>query len=145
MLAVLGHYDEVNAYHRLVRAAAGPNVKFLGAIYDRSIVQALRFHALAHVHGHQVGGTNPSLVEALGAGNPILAHDNRFNRWVAGSGALFFDGAKGFVDSLAMFDGDPHLRLRMAQASRERFREAFTWPGVLASYEALLTRYQQLS
>ena len=63
---------------------------FTGAIYDKSIVQALRFHSAAYIHGHQVGGTNPSLVEALGAGNAIIAHDNRFNRWVAGEVAFIF-------------------------------------------------------
>ena len=46
-------------------------------------MQALRFHSLGYVHGHTVGGTNPSLVEALGAGNPVIAHDNPYNRWVA--------------------------------------------------------------
>ena len=50
----------------------------------------LRLHSIAYVHGHQVGGTNPSLVEALGAGNAVIAHDNRFNRWVAAAAARYF-------------------------------------------------------
>ena len=71
-LAVLGSYVEANAYHRAVRAAASDEVRFLGAIYDKPLLNALRLHCSAYVHGHRVGGTNPSLVEALGAGNAVL-------------------------------------------------------------------------
>ncbi len=64
-LVVLGKFEESNAYHRAVMAAAGPEVVMPGPIYEAETVQALRFHARAYMHGHTVGGTNPSLVEAL--------------------------------------------------------------------------------
>ena len=89
-LVVLGNYDEKVPYQRSVLAGGSSEVLFPGAIYDKSLVSALRFHSMAYVHGHQVGGTNPSLVEALGAGNAVIAHDNRFNRWVAGPQAAYF-------------------------------------------------------
>ena len=82
-LAVLGDLPPEHAYAREVRAAASDEVSFLGAIYDPEIVRALRYHCSAYLHGHTVGGTNPSLVEALGAGNPVIAHDNPYNRWIA--------------------------------------------------------------
>ncbi|MBL2382416.1 hypothetical protein ELJ13_30045, partial [Klebsiella pneumoniae] len=66
-------------------------VRFLGPIYDKHVLSSLRLHCAAYVHGHQVGGTNPSLVEALGAGNAVIARDNRFNRWVAGDAAVYFE------------------------------------------------------
>ena len=75
-LVVLGRYFPDHVYQRAVQAAASEEVTFPGAIYEKPVVQALRFHARFYVHGHQVGGTNPSLVEALGAGNAVLAHDN---------------------------------------------------------------------
>jgi glycosyltransferase involved in cell wall biosynthesis len=137
-LAVLGRYDEANAYHRAVQAAAGPEVMFLGAIYDKPVLQALRLHCAAYVHGHQVGGTNPSLVEAMGAGNAVIAHDNRFNHWVVGDGARYFNDAATFsavVDELA---ADPKGLVQMRSASQRRFSERFTWPIVLAEYERLL-------
>jgi glycosyltransferase involved in cell wall biosynthesis len=141
-LAVLGRYDERgNAYHRAVKESAGPEVKFLGAIYDKRVVQSLRFHSVAYVHGHQVGGTNPSLVEALGASNPILAHDNRFNRWVAGPSARYFADENSFSDLLDEVLSSEFVRDEMRQGSRRRFREAFTWPDVLRQYEALLQRF----
>lgn len=101
----------------------------------------MRFHSAAYVHGHQVGGTNPSLVEALGAGNAVIAHDNRFNRWVAGEGAAYFDGADAFSTRMDELLANPEKLQEMSARSRERFQEAFTWPDVLAQYEALLARY----
>lgn len=140
-LAVLGNYDaENNAYHRAVQAAASDEVKFLGAIYDKEVVGALRFHSLAYVHGHQVGGTNPSLVEALGAGNAVIAHDNRFNRWVAGEGAVYFDGAVAFGNQLGELLNDGGRLAEMRVVSRARYEEAFTWDRILGEYESLLNR-----
>jgi len=141
-LVVLGNYQDSNAYHCAVKAAASAEVRFVGAIYDKSVVQALRFHCAAYVHGHQVGGTNPSLVEALGAGYAVIAHDNRFNRWVVGDGALYFDGAEGFARCMDIVSTNPTLLVSLREHGHKRFEEAFTWPNVLGQYEALLTRYQ---
>lgn len=140
-LVVLGHYLESNSYHRAVKAAASSEVKFVGAIYDKAVVQALRFHSAAYVHGHQVGGTNPSLVEALGAGNAVIAHDNRFNRWVAGEGAAYFNGEFAFSTCMDDLLSNPDKLLELSIQSRKRFHEAFTWPDVLARYEMLFEQY----
>jgi len=137
-LAVLGNYDPAHAYQRAVKEAAGGEVSFLGAIYDKDIVQALRFHSLAYVHGHQVGGTNPSLVEALGAGNAVIAHDNRFNRWVAGPDAAYFATAEQFSEVLTAILADPERIGAMRRGSVRRFEDGLTWPAVLAQYESLL-------
>jgi glycosyltransferase involved in cell wall biosynthesis len=140
-LVVLGKYESSHAYQRAVQAAASSEVLFPGAIYDKAVVQALRFHARFYVHGHRVGGTNPSLVEALGAGNAVLAHDNRFNRWVAGPEARYFsdenDCAKELDDLLA----DADAIRRMGNASRRRHEAEFTWPKVLRDYEVLMERF----
>jgi glycosyltransferase involved in cell wall biosynthesis len=142
-LAVLGAYNDSQPYHRAVRAAAGSEVRFLGAIYDKAVVQALRQHCTAYVHGHQVGGTNPSLVEALGAGNAVLAHDNRFNRWVAGEGARYFSGADSMAALLdeVLSPERPQALAPLRVAALQRFEEAFTWDAVLAQYEGLLKRW----
>ena len=138
-LVVLGNYDDGNAYHRAVRAAASPEVRFLGAIYDKPVVQALRLHSMAYIHGHQVGGTNPSLVEALGAGNAVLAHENRFNRWVAGPGAAYFSSAAGFSVLIDALLTQPGRLVEMRAASLHRFANGLTWPQILGAYEVMLT------
>jgi glycosyltransferase involved in cell wall biosynthesis len=140
-LVVLGNYQDTNAYHRAVKAAASPEVRFVGAIYDKTVVQALRFHSLAYVHGHQVGGTNPSLVEALGAGNAVIAHDNRFNRWVAGEGAAYFSDAVSFAQRIDEILASENQLLQLRSHGTKRFKEVFTWPDVLGQYEQLLEQF----
>ncbi|MFB1487559.1 MULTISPECIES: DUF1972 domain-containing protein [unclassified Thiocapsa] len=138
-LVVLGTYDrQGNPYHRAVQAAAGDEVVFAGAIYDKAVVCALRYHCALYIHGHTVGGTNPSLVEALGAGNPILAHDNPFNRWVAGPGAAYFGDTDQCDAALTCLLSAPDALANMAAASRTRHAQALTWPHILCRYEDLL-------
>ncbi len=141
-LVVLGRLDSVgNPYHAAVRSAASAEVMFPGAIYEQAVVNALRSHATLYAHGHRVGGTNPSLVEALGAGNAVLAHDNRFNRWVAGSAATYFNDADGCAAALDGLLAGPAQRATMQRAARARHAEAFEWDRVLAAYEQLLTQW----
>lgn len=135
---VLGTLDPANRYHQRVREAAGANVLFPGAIYDATKVRALRFFATAYLHGHQVGGTNPSLVEALGAGRPVLAHDNRFNRWTAGEGQLFFSTREEAAAAMVKLAGDAALRERAGAAALQRHRAAFSWDAILGRYEEVL-------
>lgn len=138
-LVVVGGLDPAgNRYHRRVLDAAGPEVLFAGPIYDRDRIAALRFFARLYVHGHQVGGTNPSLVEALGAGNPVLARDNGFNHWVAGPAAAFFTSESDCAQALDTLIDDEAALARMADASRRRHAERFTWERVLDEYAALL-------
>jgi len=138
-LVILGRYQsDGTPYQRQVLGSAGPEIIFLGPIFDRDIVKALRFHARAYFHGHRVGGTNPSLVESLAAGNAVIAHDNRFTRWVAGEGARYFLSSEAVDAILASLDEDPNQIEDMREASRRRYQEAFTQEQVLLAYERLL-------
>lgn len=139
-LAVLGKFSpERNAYHARVMAAASAEVRFLGAIYDQAVVQTLRKHSLLYVHGHRVGGTNPSLLEAMGAGNAVLAHDNRFNRWVAADGAAYFSDAASCGAAFDQLLEDRDALARMRRISIERALSTFAWVDVLHAYASLLT------
>jgi glycosyltransferase involved in cell wall biosynthesis len=137
-LVLLGRYDCANEYQNSVMKAASGEVLFAGAIYDKKVVNALRFFARLYIHGHQVGGTNPSLVEALGAGNAVLAHANVFNRWVAGSGALYFSDHAECATLLHGLLNDETRLATMREASRIRHLHSFTWNQVLFEYEQLL-------
>jgi glycosyltransferase involved in cell wall biosynthesis len=140
-LVVVGEYAAGDAYVQAVLAAAGPEVVFAGAVYATERLAALRCHCLAYVHGHQVGGTNPALVEALGARCAVIAHDNRFNRWVAQDAARYFGGEAGFDQVLQTLASEPHTLQAMRHSAAARFQSTFSWPGVLADYEALLSRH----
>lgn len=141
-LVILGNYSNNHPYQKSILDAADGRVLFPGAIYDREIVSSLRYHCLFYLHGHTVGGTNPSLVEAMGAGNAILAHDNKFNRWVTGSeAARFFRDSAECKIRLDEMLASPATLARMKEASRSRFLEAFTWEKVLHCYETCFKDY----
>jgi glycosyltransferase involved in cell wall biosynthesis len=139
-LAILGDYDRGDEYHRLVLDAASDEVVFLGAVFDSAAVQSLRLHSLGYLHGHTVGGTNPSLVEAMAVGNPIIAHNNSYNRWVAQDGALYFSDTAEADAQITELLGNSALRASLGAASRKRHAEEFTWEHVAGQYESLLLK-----
>jgi glycosyltransferase involved in cell wall biosynthesis len=134
-LAVLGTLSDEIAYHVAIRKAANASVVLPGAIYDQATVKALRYHARAYLHGHTVGGTNPSLVEALAAGNMVIAHDNPYNRWTAGAAAIFFKDTQSCAERMQQALEDDVLVKACGEAARTRAREAFRWDDVLVAYE----------
>jgi glycosyltransferase involved in cell wall biosynthesis len=140
-LVLLGDLDTTVQYHASVLGAASDEVVFAGPVYDRGTVQALRFHCSAYLHGHRVGGTNPSLVEAMGAGNPVIAFDSPFNRWVAGDGAVYFTSEDEADLRISQMIADPTLRRKLARYAGARYAEQFSWHGALAQYEELLERW----
>ncbi|QEP42049.1 DUF1972 domain-containing protein [Ectothiorhodospiraceae bacterium BW-2] len=89
-LVVVSDVSNHDSYVRKLLAYSGHRIRFIGAIYFRDHLQSLRYFALAAFHGHTVGGTNPSLLEAMSCGNLVIAHDNLFNREVAAECARYF-------------------------------------------------------
>ncbi len=138
-LVVLGSFEpEKSIYHRQVIEAAGEGVIFPGAIYDKETLQALRYFATVYLHGHRVGGTNPSLVEALGAGNAVVAHDNQFNRWVASDSALYFTDSSDLPSILEQLFIDAELLASLKGKATANYQSRFTWELILKQYETLL-------
>lgn len=138
-LVVLGKYDREQEYQLEVLSSASREVIFPGAIYDKKTVQALRFFSLAYMHGHQVGGTNPSLVEALGAGNAVIAHSNDFNRWVAGDAAIYFSSEDECDECIDRLTSSEKIQTHLRKCANERWIKQFTWPSILTQYEELLS------
>ena len=141
-LVILGRYSpETVPYHQKVMQAASDEVIFTGGIYDKEIVDTLRFYTRLYVHGHTVGGTNPSLVEALASGSPVLAQDNSFNRWVAGDDAHYFENQAHCLEQLKqlLYDNDELKRMKIG--STIRYWEQFSHDRDLKAYETLLSSY----
>ncbi|MGX0889475.1 glycosyltransferase involved in cell wall biosynthesis [Pseudomonas sp. ADAK2 TE3594] len=142
-LVVLGNFTpNTNEYHKKVMDAASDEVIFPGAIYDANVVQALRYFSCFYLHGHRVGGTNPSLVEALGAGCAIIAHDNPFNRWVVGEGAAYFSDKQSLSRLLDELLVDEERIADMKEVGAARFVERFKWEKVLSAYEQLFLEWR---
>lgn len=137
-LLILGKYSpDTNPYHRQIIETATEDVLFPGAVYEKNVTTALRFFALAYVHGHIVGGTNPSLLESIGAGSAIVAHRNKFNRWVAGSAAIYFESVDELSAVFANLEDKEDLVRELEHYSTIR-RNQFTWDSVCKDYERTL-------
>lgn len=144
-MVCVGPFDpEASRYHRRISEAASGAVLFPGAIYDKPTIAALRRHALAYVHGHTVGGTNPSLVEALGAGSAVVAHRNRFNQWTAGPDQFYFSTEDECDRVFQRLSDDADAVNRARSAAVRRYQTAFTWDGILTAYRDLCERLHRV-
>ena len=128
-LLVVGGVSYKSAYLERLQQTVDPRIRFVGPVYEPGHLDALHLGAKAYLHGHEVGGTNPSLLGAMGCGNLVLAHDVRFNREVlAGTGLLWSKEEGSLLRQLerAERDGDV-LREEAAVACRARITEFYTW------------------
>ena len=146
-LIVVGSAPYSQWYVDTVHAAAqgDPRIRFTGGIYDQALLDQLYANARTYIHGHSVGGTNPSLLRAMGAGAPVLAYDVEFNREVTAGEAFFWANAPeltAVLDDIAAGHFDPRLD-ELAEASRRRVAEAYRWDDVTDQYEALIARLAQ--
>jgi glycosyltransferase involved in cell wall biosynthesis len=138
-LLVVGDVARAGRYGAACRAAAGPDVRFLGALHDRRTLHALRRDCAAVVHGHSVGGTNPALLEAMAARAAVVAHANPFNREVLGHRGLYFHDEDELVRVLRESDGwSAAERMRQGEENRGRVVERYTWERIADAYAALL-------
>lgn len=114
-------------------------IKFVGTVYDRDLLMDIRSNAYAYIHGHTVGGTNPSLIEALGSTQLNLLVDVSFNREVADSSALYWDRK---VNSLSQLinEVDKYSKQEIEKYSDsaiKRISEMYTWDIIAHKYEKL--------
>lgn len=130
-LIFIGNWDR-SEYGRDLKSnyAKFPNIKILDPIYDLDTLYALRSNAKMYIHGHSVGGTNPSLVEAMFFGIPILAYDVIFNRETTHNKGYYFKSADELVDLLSKEDLDGKIMEDIAQ-------EHYTWKHIVKQYEDL--------
>ena len=128
---------------RVRESATGDDrIRFLGGVYDQELLDELYGHAITYIHGHSVGGTNPSLLRAMGAGAPVLAYDVEFNREVTAGEAFFWAEAAdltALLDDIASGARAGDLD-RFREAGRARVADVYQWDAVTDQYEALISR-----
>lgn len=112
-------------------------VKFVGTVYDQELLKKIRENAYGYFHGHEVGGTNPSLLEALGSTNLNLLLDVGFNREVAESNALYWTKEPGNLASLIeLADQMSDKEIEdYGRKARQRINEAYSWRYIANQYE----------
>lgn len=138
-LVVVGSAPYSAEYTKRVRscAAGDPRVRLIGSVYDQDLLDQLYAGALCYVHGHSVGGTNPSVLRAMGAGTAVLAWDVSFNREVARDHGRYFRNDATLSDLIESVEADSEGAERDGAALREVVRTEYRWDPVALAYEAL--------
>ncbi len=139
-LIVVGNHQTGTSYVRGLLELEDRRIRMIGTVYDQDKLTCLRYHSFAYMHGHSVGGTNPSLLEAMGCGNLILAHDNPFNRETLGSCGYYFEDVKELVQVIHTAEEQEEEIARHRVAAKRRAREEFRWPDIVSSYLNLLDK-----
>lgn len=110
------------------------NILFVGGIYDRAALSSLRSESFAYIHGHEVGGTNPSLLESMSRATPIIALDVAFNREVAKKAGLYFRSQEELTEKLRRLESDPKSRKRMGSEARRIVQHEYSVAKVASRY-----------
>jgi glycosyltransferase involved in cell wall biosynthesis len=137
-LVVVGSAPYADAYTARVKACAGgdPRVRFAGGVWDQELLDQLYAGALTYFHGHCVGGTNPSLLRAIGAGTATIAYDVAFNREVLRADGVYFSSCEDVARQVEASESDVAAVRARGEALRVRARD-YDWDDVTDGYERL--------
>ena len=111
------------------------NIKFIGGIYDINTLNNLRHFSKLYFHGHTVGGTNPSLLEAMASSALICANNNEFNSTILEDDAFYFTTSREVKDILTTVSYDEHHS--KIRNNREKITKLYTWEKIVNDYEKL--------
>jgi glycosyltransferase involved in cell wall biosynthesis len=109
------------------------SVLFFESIYDIELLNQLRFHSLIYFHGHSVGGTNPSLLEAMASGAFICAHKNEFNEYVLENDAYYFSNDKEVCDIIRQ-SVSTDQKIIMQRNNSNKIKTLYTWKNISDAY-----------
>jgi glycosyltransferase involved in cell wall biosynthesis len=116
----------------------GDKIRFLGPLYDIEVLNNMRHFSHFYFHGHSVGGTNPSLLEAMASQCLILAHSNIFNRSVLHEDAYYFNKEEDIAQVLNEVP-DKIAHMDMILRNTEKIVRQYTWDHIVDSLENHLT------
>jgi len=134
-MVVVGSAPYSDWYINKVKSPADSRTRFLGGIYDQELLNQLYAHAATYTHGHSVGGTNPSLLRAMGAGAQIFAFDCDFNREVTDNLALYWKNSHDYMTLL-----DSYTPSDMGSKLQQRVAQVYQWGRITDQYEALIKK-----
>jgi glycosyltransferase involved in cell wall biosynthesis len=134
-LIVVGKTNTPFAKGLLKKYENEKNIRFLGGIYDFKKINSIRYFSYVYFHGHSVGGTNPSLLEAMASNCFILAHDNIFNKVVLGEYALYYSSEEEVCDILNEMNMHIFEKDKMVEANLDKIRSDYSWSHLVDLHE----------
>jgi len=140
-LIVVGNFDSPQ-YEQYIKSivnelSADKKIVFTGGIYDLEVLNMLRQNCFGYLHGHSVGGTNPSLVEAMSMKNLLIAHDNQFNREVCEDTALYFLNSDELKYRINQVERNPENYQEYKSRTYERVKKEYSWDKIVGQYHQL--------
>lgn len=128
-----------NRYGKKLRKkyASDQRIRFIGPVYDQEKVHTLRHYAAIYFHGHSVGGTNPSLLDAMASKAAIVAHDNIFNRSVLENDGYYFSSAD---DVKKLIEQGEIVRGKFAENNFTKIQNLYNWPNITRMYADFISR-----
>jgi glycosyltransferase involved in cell wall biosynthesis len=136
-LVVIGDTDNRYGKYLLQRFGHEPGVIFAGPVFDQQILHSLKFFSALYFHGHSVGGTNPSLLEAMASTALIAAHDNPFNKAILGGDAWYFSD-RAAVTRLLERGARGVAEAAMVNNNLEKIGALYNWDRVTSEYEQFM-------
>lgn len=142
--AIITNVNEkfLNELEEKLHFKSDKRIKFVGTVYDQELLKKIRENAYAYFHGHMVGGTNPSLIEALGSTDLNLLVDVAFNKEVAEDCALYWSRKPGslakLIDKADQMSTDEIAE--MGQRAKKRVAEEYTWDKICGQYESVFVK-----
>jgi len=138
-LVIVGNWES-SRFGREMRAQYGglDNICLLDPVYDAVKLNGLRAFCKAYIHGHSMGGTNPSLVEAMHLTLPVICFDNAFNRFTTENGAIFFKNLEELVSIIRTID--QYSLKTIAEKMKEIAERRYRWDLIVTRYESLLEK-----
>lgn len=131
---VVGKHETTYGEYLKNKYKAYAHIRFIGGIYDINKCNNLRFYSNLYFHGHTVGGTNPSLLEAMASDSLISANDNPFNRYILGEDALYFNTAQDVAEHVSIVYYEDAGNQQMIQNNRRKITEKYTWDIIVDQY-----------
>lgn len=133
---------EQNKFYDKLREKTGfdkdSRIKFVGTVYDQELLKKIRENAYGYFHGHEVGGTNPSLLEALATTDLNILLDVGFNREVGIDCALYFNKEEGSLSKLIDNELENKMILHLGMKAKNRIIEEYSWIKIVDKYEKLI-------
>lgn len=144
-LVIITNIEKNKFYEKLTKETnfqKDSRIKFVGTVYEKELIKKIRENAYAYLHGHSVGGTNPSLIEALATTNLNLLYDVGFNREVAEDSALYWNledkNLASLINKCDSMDKDTITKL--GTLAKERVKQEYTWDKIVDDYEILFEK-----
>ncbi len=139
-LVILGDAPYSNDYIRSLKKTKDPRITFLGAIYGDAYDE-IRRNSFCYIHAHQVGGTNPALLEAMGSGLCVFALDVSYNREVISDAGILFSKEEGDLSKkLQKVLDDPETVEELGTKAIERIKKCYTWDKITNDYEEMFRK-----